>query len=357
MIPSNFCSRAFNEINFDVNGTISPCCVIRGKKYESVDDFLNSDYLRSIQTDLNNNIQTKECKSCWKLEEIGAWSNRLHEPSRDHIDGSHLKFSNVCNFKCRMCNSYSSSAIGIEEGIKNPVVSTFSNPKIKKYFYKKLLPNLKLINISGGEPLLCDDHLEFLQVAYLINPKVHLSYNSNMSITSYRGVEFSSLWKKYEKVSITASIDGYKESQDYQRFGSVWNKIENNLIIFKDYVKDIHCTLTIYNIFHIPKLIKWCIDNNFIIRFYYVGQLAESPLTLPESEKQKVMNEFKSLKNLSEDLSKEIRDSLLKPLQKTPGNLQNLNLQFKSKTERLDNLRNQSFIKINPQFKDWYERI
>ena len=46
MIPSNFCSRAFNEINFDVNGTISPCCVIRGKKYESVDDFLNSDYLR-----------------------------------------------------------------------------------------------------------------------------------------------------------------------------------------------------------------------------------------------------------------------------------------------------------------------
>ena len=81
MIPSNFCSRAFNEINFDVNGTISPCCVIRGKKYESVDDFLNSDYLRSIQTDLNNNIQSKECKSCWKLEEIGAWSNRLHEPS------------------------------------------------------------------------------------------------------------------------------------------------------------------------------------------------------------------------------------------------------------------------------------
>ena len=60
MIPSNFCSRAFNEINFDVNGTISPCCVIRGKKYESVDDFLNSDYLRSIQTDLNNNIQSKE---------------------------------------------------------------------------------------------------------------------------------------------------------------------------------------------------------------------------------------------------------------------------------------------------------
>ena len=57
-----------------------------------------------------------------------------------------------------------------------------------------------------------------------------------MSITSYRGVEFSSLWKKYEKVSITASIDGYKESQDYQRFGSVWNKIENNLIIFKDYI-------------------------------------------------------------------------------------------------------------------------
>ena len=28
MTQSNFCSRPFNELTIDVNGTVSPCCVM-----------------------------------------------------------------------------------------------------------------------------------------------------------------------------------------------------------------------------------------------------------------------------------------------------------------------------------------
>ena len=59
MTQSNFCSRPFNEINFDTDGTISPCCVINGRKYDSVEDYLSSDYLQKIRSDLLNNIKTK----------------------------------------------------------------------------------------------------------------------------------------------------------------------------------------------------------------------------------------------------------------------------------------------------------
>lgn len=358
MTPSNFCIKAFNEICFDVDGTISPCCVIDGKKYKSVEDYLNSDYLHTIQNDLKNNIQTPACESCWKNESMGSRSNRRNIEKYENFKSAHIKFSNVCNFKCRMCGPRLSSAIGIEQKVKNPIVSTFSNPKIKKYFYTKLLPNLHRIYISGGEPFLSEDHLEFLQIAYKIAPRVKLNYNSNMSVTSYKGVDFRNLWEKYYRVSIQASIDGYEESQEYQRSGSVWKKIALNTIYFKKYIKEIHCTVTIYNIFHIPKLIKWCIDNDFKISFYFVDQLWLNPCILPESEKQKIFNEFDHLNNLEKDMSIEITDLLLKPLQKSPGNLQELNVYFKKYTKKLDNLRKtQSFTEINPQFKDWYERI
>ena len=241
MSPSNFCSRPFNEINFDTDGTISPCCVINGKKYNTIDDYLSSDYLQKIRSDLLNNVKTPACESCWFFESISVWSNRINESYTDDnfIENCHIKFSNKCNFKCRMCSAKLSSAIGVEKKIKNPITSTFSNKHTKKYFYTKLLPNLKLINISGGEPLLSDDHLEFLKIAYLINPKVHLSYNSNMSTISYKGVDFRSLWKYYKSVTITASIDGYEKSQEYQRFGSSWEKIVSNMLEFREYIKDI----------------------------------------------------------------------------------------------------------------------
>ena len=358
MTPSNFCSRAFNEISFDVNGTISPCCVINGKEYDSVEDYLSSDYLQKIRSDLLNNIKTPACKACWLYESIGAWSNRLSESFTEDnlIKNCHLKFSNKCNFKCRMCSAKLSSAIGVENNIKNPITSTFSNKDIKKYFYTKLLPQLKLINISGGEPFLSDDHLEFLKVAHLINPTVHLSYNSNMSTISYKGVDFRSFWKYYRSVTITASIDGYEKSQEYQRFGSSWEKIVSNMLELRDFIQDIHCCVSIYTIYHLPDLINWCIKNNFIIKFYAVGQKWLQIDTLPANLKQDILARFKTLSPNSEDLAKQIV-SLLKSLQNNPGNLKTYNLQFKKNTENLDRLRNQSFVKVNPQFKDWYERI
>ena len=358
MTQSNFCSRPFNEINFDTDGTISPCCVINGRKYDSVEDYLSSDYLQKIRSDLLNNVKTPACRACWEYEGIGAWSNRINESYTDDnsILNCHIKFSNKCNFKCRMCSGKLSSAIGVEEKRKNPITLAFSNKHIKKYIYTELLPNLKLINISGGEPLLSDDHLEFLKIAYLINPNVHISYNSNISTTSYKGVDFRSLWKHYKLVSIIASIDGHGKSQEYQRFGSSWEKIESNMLELREYIKDIHCCVSIYTIYHLPDLINWCMKYNFDIKFYAVGQKWLQIDTLPHSLKQDILAKFKLLSPDNEDLAKQIV-SLLKSLQNNPGNLKTYNLQFKNSTEYKDNIRNQSFVEINPQFKDWYERI
>ena len=128
------------------------------------------------------------------------------------------------------------------------------------------------------------------------------------------------------------------------------------MLELREYIKDIHCCVSIYTIYHLPDLINWCMKYNFDIKFYAVGQKWLQIDTLPHSLKQDILAKFKLLSPDNEDLAKQIV-SLLKSLQNNPGNLKTYNLQFKNSTEYKDNIRNQSFVEINPQFKDWYERI
>tara|TARA_R100000008_G_scaffold10314_1_gene5191 strand:- start:2862 stop:3950 length:1089 start_codon:yes stop_codon:yes gene_type:complete len=359
MTQSNFCSRPFNELTIDVNGTVSPCCVMFGREYKSITDYLQSPFLQKLRQDLNNNIQHTACNVCWRDEKIGAWSNRISNSVENNnvIKEAHLKFSNKCNFKCRMCSPYLSSSIGIENNIKNPIISAFSNTEIKKNFYKEILPNLDVLTMSGGEPLLSDDHLEFLKWGYKINPNLKLIYNSNMSTIVYKGIDLQELWRKYKSVSIIVSLDALDDAGEYQRFGLKSKKIIQNMNKAYEFIDYVHVTVSIYTIFSLPKLINWCINNNIEIRFFYVGQVYLNPVSLPKDIKLNIINLFKSLENVSDKLQLEIRDSLLKPLLSNVKDIQTLNIEFKNHTERLDKIRNQSFIKVVPELKNWYLAI
>ena len=357
-MQSNFCSRPFNEITIDVNGSIAPCCVMPSNKYNSINNYLQSNFLGELKQALLDNIKHKSCNPCWSDESISAWSNRLNTKiNKDfNITDAHLKFSNKCNFKCRMCNPFYSSSIGIEQKIEKPFTSAFSNKKLKRDFYK-LLPNLKSVTISGGEPFISDDHLEFLQVASKINPKLRLIYNSNLSNLTYKNYYLLDLWDNFTSVNIIASVDAIEKVGEYQRFGFKWDKISNNILEANKFVDYIHATVTIYTIFSLPKLINWCINNEIELKFFYVGQPFLNPVSLPKDIKIKIFNLFKNLDNISEKLQKEIRDALLKPLLHNREDYKKLNGEFKRYTKNLDKIRDQSFEIIVPELKDWYLSI
>jgi MoaA/NifB/PqqE/SkfB family radical SAM enzyme len=360
MPKETYCNKPFDEMNIDVDGTMSPCCVIGGKKYLSIKEYLSSSYLLNIQRDLQQGIKNKACEDCWRNEKAGSLSNRTYKSPQNFIREIHLKFSNKCNLKCIMCSCKLSSAIGIEEKSTIGITKSLSNKKLKKEFYSNILPTLEHISMSGGEPFLSDDHLELLQIAYLINPKVQLSYNTNMTITAYKGYDIIELWKNYNNVSIVSSIDGIEKVQEYQRYGSKWSTIKTNIVHYKDYIDQIHCTITIYNIFGIPELIKWAIKNDFgtKLKFFYVAQMYVSPISLDKQYKTMIINKFRTIfPQLSKNFQLQIINEIFKPMLNNNCINEELNRQFKIHTTNKDLLRNNSFTDTVPELKEWYEEI
>jgi len=354
-----FCSRPFNEINIDIDGGISPCCTMYGKPYESINHYLNSDFLKDLKKDLTTGVKSTSCFRCWKHENRGTWSNRELNEIKDFISYAHIKFSNKCNLKCLMCNKYHSSAIGQEETGKTNIVNAFDNNVLKEDFYNNILPKLEIVCMSGGEPFLSDDHLHFLLHAHKVNPDLMLIYNSNVTTSSYKGYNFVDLWKKYKEVWVSPSVDGFGNIQEYQRYGSKWEIIEENLLYFKNYINFIHCCVSIYNISNITKLINWCVKHNTKIRFFYVSDLWLDAITLPKLEKKLIIEEYKQLKNIPEDLQLEIKNNILVPLlNEVPekDRIEN-NKKFKGHTKKKDRIRNKSFIEEVPLLKEWYEKI
>ena len=95
-MKSNFCSRPFNEIMIDVNGSIAVCCVMKSQKYDSINTYLDSNFLFDLKDAFIKNEKHKACTTCWNDESISAWSNRLNKSidQNSNITDAHIKFSN-----------------------------------------------------------------------------------------------------------------------------------------------------------------------------------------------------------------------------------------------------------------------
>ena len=90
------------------------------------------------------------------------------------------------------------------------------------------------------------------------NKECHVSFTTNLTtwnIDLYEKLSF------FDKSEVQLSIDGYKTSQEYIRYGSSWKDIESNfkkLIELPDKVRiQIYSVFQVYNIFETYKLMKW----------------------------------------------------------------------------------------------------
>jgi glutamate-1-semialdehyde 2,1-aminomutase len=145
---STFCVNPFLEVNVTPSGSVKPCCAWpemtqNGRPmtvYEhSIEEIWNSEAMRSVRRKLTNGQQVKECSYCYNQEKTGARSMRIDgtraweagwlNPEGETIEGMKararandfrlpggpewidLDVGNLCNLKCRMCNSLSSSRI------------------------------------------------------------------------------------------------------------------------------------------------------------------------------------------------------------------------------------------------------
>jgi len=329
-IKSNVCPLPWTHLEVDVNGGSSPCCLYKGsvpdvKVYETgLKDIQQSAYMNNLRQQFRNGERPIGCQSCWQEEDAGKTSKRMNslykmknsltdwtpdsKPTLKFID---FKLVNVCNLKCRICGSWSSSKWAQEEldyG-ENPVarknLTEGGWPKRNPQFFDDIKDDLKdaeYFEFTGGEPFMIRDHFKILmhcvEKGYAKNQDIH--YNTNG--TQLPPPEIFDLWSYFKRVEIAFSIDDIGPQFEYQRHPANWREVNANLVKFKERKTpnmdfQICTTVSIFNVFNLAKIAFWVAQ--YQPKFFYVNTLFDPDYfnvqTLPQQVKDIVNQRYSML--------------------------------------------------------------
>jgi hypothetical protein len=381
-----FCILPFVHFYTQPDGEVKPCCIAGGfdnkqsLRDKNLEDIFNSDEYKQLRKDMLTGKRNKMCDICYKKEDAGEFSPRhnynnnltiggpcewttpvIHEDYSVPIEFQHIdiRFSNLCNFKCRMCNhSFSSHWYEDSQKIKvgnHHIYATNENTKIieaSKTIIEDLLPylkNLKSVYFAGGEPLINEKHYNLL--VWLsenledtndtnglgARKKLSMHYNTNLSVLKYRDYDFVKYWKKFKRVHLAISCDGIGNVGEYQRVGFNHTTFIKNLKELQTYAisksttgqidnisYSFQYTTTIFNIEHIFEFINFMMENKFIdsedcINFYYAWGPLMSVNNMSDTDKRRITDMFtKNINNISSEITKSQLTAIVNYMNSSP---------------------------------------
>jgi len=315
-----YCLMPWIHFHTGNDGIAQACCVANipygNINKESFNTIWNGDRINQLRQKFAKGELDKRCAYCYKLEATGGTSIRQETFEKfSNIDVSKIespiyfdiRFSNVCNYKCRTCWHGASSAwfddakkLGTNKGQK----AVIKNVEDFDDFIQKVGPSLlnaKEIYLAGGEPLVTEEHYQLLHWLIANNAtQMKLRYNTNFSVLEFKGQNVLELWSHFENVEILASIDAVEELGEYIRTGSKWIAILANHQKIKhlpNITFKISPTISVLNMAHLPDLIKECVKQDMIdFEGLYINIL-ERPIhynvqIFPNEQKQTIDNEL-----------------------------------------------------------------
>ena len=402
-----FCILPFVHTHLNTEGDVFPCCIgwtgeretrIGFLKDNTLEEIFNSDVMKQLRLDFANGIRRPDfCTACYQREDNGFVSGR-HGSNLDYLDVEDeivakmepdgylepnikswdIRFSNLCNLKCRSCGSVYSTTWAQEE------------EKFEGYSdYKKLqsIPdgvpdplenqyhNVDKIYFAGGEPLIMPEHFRALQKIIDTGRagKVKLLYNTNMTKLNYNKHNLIEFWKHFKVVVIGASIDAMGERAEYIRNGVKWSVIENNFKELSESVKvykniNIHIspTVSIMNVHSLPDLHKYFVEKGYVEDTTAIVlnmllnpahyEIRNLPRKLKDEVKQKIKDHCIWLKEQNTRL--DVIESFESILSYIENEAKDADVaRFVSETNKIDKRRNQSFEKTFPEYSDWWNTI
>jgi len=336
-----FCVLPWVSLETSPIGTVRPCCLaddeIRdnaGEKFNltacTFADIRNSQDMQNLRKEFLAGGQPRTCRKCWQEESAGRTSKRMHTLDRlKHMGISDewtedakplmfldLKLGNICNLKCRICGSWSSSTYAVEE-ISNEhsldpkktfhyeMLKNGRWPRESETFWQELNRNLSAIRyleFTGGEPFMIEEHFNFLrrlvETGHAGNIEIH--YNTNGTIWPEQA---QSIWPHFKLVEIAFSIDDVGDRFEYQRSNAGWKQVCANLERFKQLRRDhsniqlqVCCTVNVFNVFYLPTVSQWIDQQGFDFVYWNIMHDAEyfSIRSLPESAKSVIADHLRS---------------------------------------------------------------
>jgi MoaA/NifB/PqqE/SkfB family radical SAM enzyme len=338
-----FCVLPWISIEASPVGTVRPCCLAddeildaAGNKFElATADFSaiqNSNHMRELRGQFLAGQKPQTCRKCWNEERGGRTSKRMHTldrlkhtlPDQEWTLDSKplmfldLKLGNICNLKCRICGSWSSSQFAAEEIAWAPreeqkqtyayqMLRAGAWPRENTQFWNQIdlvLTDIRYIEFTGGEPFMIQEHFDMLRgiVDRGLAHQVEIHYNTNGTHFPEHAIE---IWQHFKTVEIAISIDDIGERFEYQRTNAVWSEVEENVAKFhvlrsKNSNIRLQCcsTVNIFNVRYINQLAHWISSQHFDFVYWNIMHDAWylSIAALPDEVKQDIDNYLSSEK-------------------------------------------------------------
>ena len=154
-------------------------------------------------------------------------------------------FGNYCNLRCYMCAPVNSTSrhqeiAEIRDGrwfdcLKPPEkMEFFDNEEDYDRFVDsaiRLLPYVRKVKITGGEPFLLRRHYKFIEkvVATEHASEIRLSYDSNMTKFQLGSSNVLDYLGKFKGVTVAVSVDDIGPRNDYIRYGANFDEVIANI--------------------------------------------------------------------------------------------------------------------------------
>lgn len=398
MIPHDkFCVLPWISLEASPIGTVRPCCLAddeivdhNNEKYNlqnaNLNEVQNSNQMHQLRQQFLQGKKPQTCRKCWNEERSGRTSKRMHTLNRlKHVLEDQtwtedakplmfldLKLGNICNLKCRICGSWSSSQFAAEEikwTDRTQQKETFayqmlragSWPKENKNFWEQIdqhLTDIRYIEFTGGEPFMIQEHFDMLQgiVDRGIAPQVEIHYNTN---GTHYPEHAEQIWQHFKTVEIALSIDDVGDRFEYQRTNAVWIEVLQNFAKFKQLKArlpnvQLQCctTVNVFNVRYLREVAEWINYQPFDFVYWNIMHDAWyfSIATLPEPAKLGItayLNNCRPPDRFREEFAR-IRDFMNNGAS-TDG------FMLRMKIADLDRKRGQDFAKLCPEMSELIE--
>ena len=390
-----FCVLPWVSLETSPIGTVRPCCLAENELKDNAGDkfnlataqfstIQNSHDMRRLRQQFIDGEQPETCRKCWREERAGRTSKRMHTldrlkhmiPDQDWtLDAKplmflDLKLGNICNLKCRICGSWSSSQFATEElqwlGPDEDKKTSFHYTMLKQgawprenpVFWKEIAEvanQIRYIEFTGGEPFMIEEHFELLRslVSSGLAPNIEIHYNTN---GTQFPVDAQFIWQHFKLVEIALSIDDLGPRFEYQRTNAVWAEVEANVERFRELRRhnpniqlQVCSTVNVFNVAYLEELSHWIEHQQF--DFVYWNMMHEayyfSISTLPE-EAKRVISQRLELAQVNADDRKEF-DRIIDFMNRgasLDGNI------LRMKIADLDRKRNTDLRQVEPEFAE-----
>lgn len=423
----SMCAIPFISTMINTDTTVRYCCMVKGRAnvvskdsgeaYTCRDNFIedawNSESIRDIRRKMINAESIPGCAVCYQQEDDSKMSNRQHslrewsqrlgtEELKQIIESAgeaegfvetapvylDLRLGNLCNLKCRMCNPWNSSQIVKEHTNLVNRRSDYADVWQKTFgkFPEKvmedqpwfdhnilwdqvisLIPTLKKVYMTGGEPTLIKNNYKFMEECIRQGRQdITLFFNTNCTNINPK---FFDLISQFDTVNINASIDGIGAVTEYIRAPSNWLHVSKNIEKFAQ-MPNVHLgitpTIQVYNIFDVVNILNWVDDLcekyskdvfiDFLINHHPVHL---SALILPDDlrkEAVELIEDYREANPIKNEMTKN-------SLQGIVGFLKNPRLEnweimvnrFRIYTNALDEERKESILGLDPRLAKLYD--